>query len=47
MANTLQERLAELVPEWRTERINIIKEYGQKSLGEATVGAAFGGMRGI
>jgi len=47
MANTLQERLAELVPEWRAERMSIIKEYGSKSLGEATVGAAFGGMRGI
>lgn len=47
MAKTLQEKLTELVPEWRKERASVIKEYGDKVLTEATVGMAFGGMRGI
>lgn len=43
---TLQSKLTELVPEWRKERMSTIKEYGSKVLSDATVGAAFGGMRG-
>jgi citrate synthase len=44
---TLQEKLQELIPQWRTERAKILKEYGDKELSKATVTMAFGGMRGI
>ncbi len=44
---TLQERLADLIPEWRAEKGKVLKEYGDKVLTNATVAQAFGGMRGI
>ena len=44
---TLQDKLAELIPQWRTQRAETIKEYGSKVLTEATVQMAFGGMRGV
>jgi len=44
---TLQERLQELIPQWRQERASILKEYGAKDISGATVAQAFGGMRGI
>ncbi|MFH1810753.1 MAG: citrate (Si)-synthase [Pseudomonadota bacterium] len=47
MATTLQEKLGELVPEWRKERASVLKELGDKVLTPATVQMAFGGMRGI
>jgi citrate synthase len=44
---TLQEKLAELIPQWREERAKLIKEKGSKVLTECTVNMAFGGMRGV
>ena len=44
---TLQEKLQELIPQWRAERARLLKEKGSKSLGECTVAQAFGGMRGV
>jgi hypothetical protein len=44
---TLQEKLAELIPQWREERVKLIKEKGSVVLTEATVAMAFGGMRGV
>ncbi|MFH1131534.1 MAG: citrate (Si)-synthase, partial [Pseudomonadota bacterium] len=47
MATTLQERLNQLIPEWRKERARLIKEKGDVVLTPATVAMAFGGMRGV
>jgi len=44
---TLQERLQELIPQWREQRAKLIKEKGKISLGECSVAQAFGGMRGV
>ena len=44
---TLQSRVKELIPEWRAVRANLIKDKGKTVLTEATVGHAFGGMRGV
>ena len=44
---TLQERLKDLIPEWRAEKARLIKEKGSTVLTEANVSQAFGGMRGI
>jgi citrate synthase len=44
---TLQERLKELVPQWREERARLLKDKGNVVLTPATVAMAFGGMRGI
>ncbi len=44
---TLQQRLKELVPQWREERNKLMKEKGNVVLTPATVAMAFGGMRGI
>ncbi|MBW2455095.1 MAG: citrate (Si)-synthase, partial [Deltaproteobacteria bacterium] len=44
---TLQERLAELVPEWRAERAKLLKDKGSNEIAKCTVAQAFGGMRGI
>ncbi len=44
---TLQEKLTELVPQWRAERAKILKEKGSVVLTPATVAMAVGGMRGI
>jgi citrate synthase len=44
---TLQERLDELVPKWRQERARLLKEKGDRVIGEVTVAQAFGGMRGV
>jgi len=44
---TLQEKLQELIPQWRAERAKLIKEKGDKVLTPATVAMAFGGMRGV
>ncbi|KAL0082410.1 citrate synthase [Phycomyces blakesleeanus] len=46
-ANSLKERLHELIPEKQKEVKAFKKEYGNKVLGEVTVDQAYGGMRGI
>ena len=43
----LRERVAELLPEQQARLRALRTEYGNVSLGEATVGMALGGMRGI
>lgn len=43
----LYERMLELVPEWRKERADLIKNYGSEKLSDCTVAQAFGGMRGV
>jgi len=43
----LKTRLEELVPKWRDEVKTLAKDFGNVVLGDATIGAAIGGMRGI
>lgn len=43
----LKARLEELVPKWRAEVKSLSKDFGNVVLGETTIGAAIGGMRGI
>lgn len=40
-------RLQELIPEWRAERLKLIKEKGNIELSGCTVAQAYGGMRGV
>ncbi len=43
----LFERLQELIPQWRAERAEMIKNHGSMVLSECTVAQAYGGMRGV
>ncbi len=43
----LYSKLQELIPEWRAERLKMIKEHGNVVLSECTVAQAYGGMRGV
>ncbi len=43
----LFDRLKELVPEWRAERAEMIKNHGSMVLSDCTVAQAYGGMRGV
>jgi citrate synthase len=43
----LQDRLAELIPQWRKERADILKNYGGEKISDVTVAQAYGGMRGV
>lgn len=47
MAKSLKQRLAEMIPALREERSKLNKEHGDKVISQVTVGAAFGGMRGV
>jgi citrate synthase len=40
-------KLQELVPQWRQERMEVLKEFGSKELSGCTVAQAYGGMRGV
>jgi len=40
-------KLQELVPQWRQERMEVLKGYGSKELSGCTVAQAYGGMRGV
>jgi len=44
---TLQDKLKQLVPQWREERSRILKDKGALVLTPVTVAQAFGGMRGV
>lgn len=44
---SITDRVTELVPKYREDFKKLKDEYGNKSLGEYTVGQAIGGMRGI
>ncbi len=43
----LQNRLAKLIPEWRTETRALVKKNGDKKISDVTVQQAYGGMRGV
>lgn len=43
----LKEVLAKQIPEMRNDIKAFVKEHGAKVIGELTIGAAFGGMRGL
>ena len=45
--STLQEKLAELLPEKQKEMRELVKNHGNKVMSEVTVAQAFGGMRGV
>jgi citrate synthase len=45
--STLQEKLAELLPQKQQAIRKLIKEYGDKTISEVTVAQAYGGMRGV
>jgi len=44
---TLKEKLSQKIPGWREEIQKLNKEFGEKVIGEVTVGQAYGGMRGV
>lgn len=43
----LQDRLAELIPQWRKEIGDVLKEKGGNKISDVNVKQAYGGMRGI
>jgi citrate synthase len=43
----LFDKLQELVPQWRKERAEILKEFGSTEMSTVTVTQAYGGMRGV
>ena len=43
----LKEALAKQIPAMRNDIKAFVKEHGEKVIGELTIGAAFGGMRGL
>ncbi|MBD3336220.1 MAG: citrate (Si)-synthase [Candidatus Eisenbacteria bacterium] len=43
----LQDRLRELIPQWRAERAEILKNHGDKKISDVSVTQAYGGMRGV
>lgn len=43
----LKSRLAEKIPQFRSEIAEVLKDHGTKSLGECTVAQAYGGMRSL
>jgi citrate synthase len=43
----LFDKLQELVPQWRKERAEILKELGSTEMSSVTVAQAYGGMRGV
>jgi citrate synthase len=43
----LYEKLQELVPQWRKERAEVLKKFGDTEMSGVTVTQAYGGMRGV
>ena len=43
----LKETLANQIPAMRNDIKAFVKQHGEKVIGELTIGAAFGGMRGL
>ncbi len=43
----LYSKLEELIPQWRQNRADMIKNYGSEKLSDCTVAQAYGGMRGV
>ncbi len=44
---SLKQRLAEKIPAWRDDIRTLAKQHGDTSLGEVSIGATLGGMRGL
>ncbi len=44
---TLKEKLAQLIPAWREEVKNLVKEHGSKVISEVTIEQLYGGQRGV
>ena len=47
MAKTLKEKLAEIIPKLREERVSLIKQHGDYVISQVSVAQAIGGMRGV
>jgi citrate synthase len=47
MAKTLKEKLGELIPNLREERMALVKNHGDVKISEVSVAQAIGGMRGV
>ena len=47
MAKTLKEKLGELIPKLREERMALVKGHGDFKISEVSVAQAIGGMRGV
>jgi len=47
MAKTLKEKLADMIPKLREERVKLLKEHGDYVISQCTVAQAIGGMRGV
>ena len=45
--SALQQKLSEVYPKMSEEIRALIKEHGDKVISEVTLGAAYGGMRGV
>lgn len=45
--DSLKIKLSQQIPLWRDEIKNLVKQYGETKISEVTVGAAYGGMRGV
>ena len=43
----LQEKLTELIPEWRKRTSQLLSESADVKVGDITIGQMFGGMRGV
>lgn len=44
---TLREKLAQLIPVWRDDVKNLVKEHGSKVISEVTIEQLYGGQRGV
>ncbi|MBD3257928.1 citrate (Si)-synthase [candidate division GN15 bacterium] len=47
MAKTLKEKLGDMIPGLREERVKLMKEHGDHVISQVTVAQAIGGMRGV
>lgn len=45
--DNLKIKLSQKIPVWKEEIKNLVKQYGEVKISEVTVGAAYGGMRGV
>ena len=43
----LKQKLAEKIPQWQNEALNLVKSSGDKKISNVTVSQAYGGMRGV
>ena len=43
----LKQKLAEKIPQWKNEALNLVKSSGDKKISNVTVSQAYGGMRGV